>query len=95
MDIPEEITDLLHAAVSDAFPQHMVTHIEVEDVFLDIEAREIRITLRVDTAVDPKEFARGYFGLTGKVRRSLSGSDGGWGKFFPVITPSTGHGVHA
>lgn len=95
MEIPKEIFDLLRKAVREEFPDDLVTHILVDDVFVDHEAREIRITLRVDTTVDPKAFALGYFGLTGRVRRSLSGSDGSWGKLFPVITPSMGNEVHA
>ncbi len=95
MNIPENVRKHLEKTVSEAFPDERVTDIRVEDVTVDVDAGEIRITLIVSTTVDPTKFAEGYFGLTGKIRRSLAENDAKWGRFFPVITPSIGQEVHA
>ncbi len=95
MNIPNQVLKRLEAAVTEAFPEDLVTEIKIEDVTIDAEAREIRITLIVSTTVDPTAFAEGYFGLTGKVRHSLAEKGDKWSKFFPIITPSIGHEVHA
>ncbi|UWQ41760.1 hypothetical protein K3718_01330 [Leisingera aquaemixtae] len=95
MNIPEQVREHLEAAVFKAFPEELVTEIKIEEVIADADAGEIRITLLVSTSVDPTQFAESYFGLTGKVRRSLAREGENWGKFFPIITPSIGHEAHA
>ncbi|MBT8155890.1 hypothetical protein KMP13_18900 [Epibacterium ulvae] len=95
MQIPERVRADIEAVVHAAFPEDLIEEVHIEDVTVDTEAREIRITLVVSTAVNPTQFAESYFGLTGKVRRFLAGENDTWRRFFPIITPSVGHGVHA
>lgn len=91
----EEVRKLLETEVHKAFATEIIKKIHVHRVEIDSEAGEIKITLTVETGVDPKVFAEGYFGLTGKVRRWLVDNEGDrLGKFFPIITPSIGHEVH-
>lgn len=95
MQIPDKMITDIEAVVHKAFPQDLVKEVHVQDVTIDTEAREIRITLVVSTAVNPTQFAESYFGLTGKVRRSLASEGEAWRRFFPIITPSVGKEVHA
>lgn len=96
MNITPEVNQLLEAAVKRAFPEHFEQQkIKIETVEIDETAGEIRITLTVSAAVDPVQLAEGYFGLTGRVRRSLADRGGVLRNFFPIITPSIGQEVHA
>lgn len=95
MNIPDQVRAQLEKAVFRAFPKELVTEIQIEEVTADADAGEIRITLIVSTKVDPTAFAESYFGLTGKVRRSLANEGEKWQHFFPIITPSIGHEAHA
>lgn len=95
MNIPNGLRKHLETAVLAAFPDKLVTEIEIEEITADFDTREIRITLTVSTQVDPDDFAESYFGLTGKVRHSLANTGEKWRNFFPIITPSIGHEVHA
>lgn len=66
--------------------------IEVSSIEIDQNEHKIRIEILITTTERPEELAKGYFGLTGKVRDAL-GSD--WSGFFPVITPQINSGMHA
>lgn len=66
--------------------------IEVSSIEVDQDEHKIRIEILITTTERPEALAKGYFGLTGKVRDAL-GSD--WSGFFPVITPQINSGVHA
>ncbi|GGA17345.1 hypothetical protein [Neptunicoccus cionae] len=66
--------------------------IEVSSIEVDQNEHKIRIEVLITTTERPEELARGYFGLTGKVRDAL-GAD--WSGFFPVITPQINSGMHA
>lgn len=90
-----KVREHLTEVVKQAFPHEVVTDISVEEVVVDMEAREVRITLSLSTEVDPAKFAEGYFGLTGKVRKSLAAEDGYWSRFFLIITSSIGQKAHA
>lgn len=66
--------------------------IEVSSIEVDQDEQKIRIEILITTTERPEALAKGYFGLTGKVRDAL-GSD--WSGFFPVITPQINSGAHA
>lgn len=95
MEIPAVVLQHLKDVVTEAFPEEIVDNITVSSVAVDEEAGTISIELHVSTSVDPHRFAEGYFGLTGRVRKSLSDDGAKWGRFFPIITPSIGEKVHA
>lgn len=86
MKIPDKVLDVLHKAIQEKFGANLVS-LDIESIEIDEEHGVIRMELRVQTASDPAEIAKGYFGLTGAIRRGL-GSE--WKDFFPVITPVVG-----
>ena len=95
MDVTPEVEKLLEAAVKRSFPDLFDNDIRIEKVVVDEDAGEIRVTLSVSSDVDPAKLADGYFGLTGKVRKSLATEGGLFSNFFPIISPAIGHKVHA
>lgn len=74
------------------FDLNATSKIEVKSIEVDQDEHKIHIEILITTTERPEALAKGYFGLTGKVREAL-GSD--WSGFFPVITPQINSGIHA
>ena len=79
-------------AISEKFNLDADSIIEVSSIEVDQVEHVIRIKVLITTTERPELLAKGYYGLTGKVRDAL-GSD--WSGFFPVITPQVNSGMHA
>jgi len=86
--VAEEIINVIRSK----FDLDAASKIEVKSIEVDQEEHKIRIEILITTTERPEALAKGYFGLTGKVREAL-GSD--WSGFFPVITPQINSGMHA
>ncbi|MBT2129651.1 hypothetical protein [Aliiroseovarius lamellibrachiae] len=95
MEIPNNIRILLEETIRQKLSEEIVQDIKIESIEVDELASELRIIINVSTAVDPAKMARGYFGLTNLVRKSLAKEDSGLGSLFPIISPTFGHEVHA
>ncbi|WP_321831286.1 hypothetical protein [Thalassovita sp.] len=88
MDLPSTVRDQLVALVLEEVPAELIENISVEDVAIDHEAGEIRIELLVSTKVKPKDFAKGYFGLSSNVRRLVAEQKEDWHSYLPILTPA-------
>lgn len=86
--VAEEIINVIRSK----FDLDAASKIEVKTIEVDQDEHKIRIEILITTTERPEALAKGYFGLTGKVREAL-GSD--WSGFFPVITPQINSGMHA
>lgn len=86
--VAKEIIDVIRSK----FDLDAASKIEVASIEVDQDEHKIRIEILITTTERPEALAKGYFGLTGKVREAL-GSD--WSGFFPVITPQINSGLHA
>lgn len=86
--VEEEIIEVIRSK----FNLNATSKIEVRSIEVDQDEHKIRIEISITTTERPEALAKGYFGLTGKVREAL-GSD--WSGFFPVITPQINSGLHA
>lgn len=95
MDIPLELKDFLSTVLKEKFPEEMISEISLDDVTVDHEAGEIRITLTVSTQIAPEDFADEYFGLTHLMQRKFKDRSAALSSFFPIITPVFGQGAHA
>lgn len=95
MEIPAEMQEILKAVIAEKFPADMIENISVRSVELDQDAGEVRIELLVSMDVEPEEFARGYFGLTGLLRRTIKDKTPNLNGLFPIITPIYGAEAHA
>lgn len=88
----DAMTAELLEVIRTKFDLDNVSDIQVTSVEIDQDEQKIRIELMITTTQRPEALAKGYFGLTGKVREAL-GSD--WSGFFPVITPQFSNNLHA
>jgi len=86
--VAKQIIEVIRAK----FNLDAASKIEVSSIEVDQNEHKIRIEVLITTTEKPEALAKGYFGLTGKVRDAL-GSD--WSGFFPVITPQINAGLHA
>ena len=86
-DVEKEVIRAIH----EKFNLDAASVIEVSPIKVDHEEHEILIEVLITTTERAETLAKGYFGLTGKVRDAL-GSD--WFGFFPVITPRINPVMH-
>lgn len=96
MNVPatldEGMANEVLAVIRSKFALDAASEIEITSIQIDRDEHKILIELMITTTERPKDLAKSYFGLTGKVREAL-GSD--WSGFFPVITPQIHTGAHA
>lgn len=89
------LSDDVRRAVEHAIQEHIgiaaVRSVRVESIEVSDDRGEIRIVLLIETEVEPRELARKFMGLTGRVRGALGET---WRDFFPVITPVVGREAH-
>lgn len=90
--LDEVVEQQIKQVIRAKFDLDAASVIEVSSIEVDQDEHKIRIEVLITTTERPEALAKGYFGLTGKVRDAL-GSD--WSGFFPVITPQINSGVHA
>ncbi len=84
MELEDAIRNAVVRAVAEKFAEEDITNIELKSIRIDEDRSEIHIIVSITTSAQPKDIAKGYFGLTRNVRAAL-GKD--WSDFFPVITP--------
>ena len=90
--LEEAILNDLMVVIQKKFALDAASEINFKSIQIDPDEQKIVIELSITTSARPEAVAKGYVGLTGKVREVL-GSD--WSEFFPVITPQIHSGVHA
>ena len=97
MTVPTELDQVFAEKIEEIirvkFDLDADSKIDVTSIEVDQNEHKIRIEVLITTTERPESLAKGYFGLTGKVREALGESD--WSGFFPVITPQIKSGLHA
>ena len=91
-ELDKVMADAILEVIREKFDLKSVADVQITSIEVDREEHKIRIDLMITTAETPEVLAKNYFGLTGKVRKTL-GAD--WSGFFPVITPQFSTGLHA
>ena len=93
MSFDEDLKSRINSIIAQRLGKNLDAQITVESIEVVESESVINIVVRIETAEPPKELAKRYFGLTGRVRDEL-GED--WRNYFPVILPSIGNTrVHA
>ena len=90
--LEEDVEKDVIRAICEKFNLDADSRIEVSPIEVDQDEQKIRIEVLITTTERPEALAKGYFGLTGKVRDALGSA---WSGFFPVITPQIKSGRHA
>jgi hypothetical protein len=82
----------LDKVIRENFPAGTVESVEFSPAEISDDGATMKIFIILAAQSEPKNVAKHYFGLTGKVREKLRGQ---WQDFFPVITPVFNEGAHA